>query len=372
MEFFFFLFPSPSGLWAKDHCPHLRPALRTERQQITDWARIDIRHPATRRRRRPVRPHQSAISPTACGGAKCTSAISKDAKKSTPRARTSKPTNGRTQVLAGTARWLIVVCCCCRACASSTSLCFFWQVKSRTSARGTAALGNLHGPTSWPATSGSTRDKSRSVATCASVRSHDPTICHCTWSDTEIHMAAWKPLQGWKHRTHNERRHHRSHNPIFIVFSFFFRFSSSGGDQSQLVLSLSSPIQMKNGGPFGIPVCLFFYIKNCFSPLSSGCNVSRRSIVFCVPPAGWGVWTLRDSVRFSLLPYIPCGWSLRNYTTTTTLLFSPLSACVLITLARSHTDVCWIILSIPALLISGRVFVVPLLSSSTTPPPYSS
>jgi hypothetical protein len=60
-------------------------------------------------------------------------------------------------------------------------------VKSRISARGTVALGNLHGLTSWPATSGSIRDKSRSVATCASVRSHDPTICHCTWSDTDVH-----------------------------------------------------------------------------------------------------------------------------------------------------------------------------------------
>ena len=61
---------------------------------------------------------------------------------------------------------------------------------------------------------------------------------------------------------------------FLLYFFLFFRFSSSGGDQSQLVLSLFSPIQMKNGGPFGIPVCLFFNIKNFFSPLSSGCNVS--------------------------------------------------------------------------------------------------
>ena len=72
----------------------------------------------------------------------------------------------------------------------SVFFCFFCasvaQVKSRTNVRGMVALGNLHGLTSWPATSGSTRDKSRSVATCASVRSHDPTICHCTWSDTDV------------------------------------------------------------------------------------------------------------------------------------------------------------------------------------------
>lgn len=196
-----------SGRWVKGRCLPPLPALRTARPPTTDWARIDILHRAIRLHRRPARPPPSETSPTVCGGAKFTNATLKVARKCTRRARTWKLTSERTRVSLWFSslhnsrlidqvvtnfnqhrrhlqRFLF--------CRFFVFLFFIrpatrWvQVKSRTSVRGTVALGNLHGLTSWPAISASTRDKSRSVATCASVRSHDPTICHCTWSDTDV------------------------------------------------------------------------------------------------------------------------------------------------------------------------------------------
>lgn len=59
------------------------------------------------------------------------------------------------------------------------------KVRSRTSAPGMDARGSLPDRTNWPGTSGSTLDRSRSAATCASAPSHDPTTCRCIWSVTE-------------------------------------------------------------------------------------------------------------------------------------------------------------------------------------------
>ena len=140
------------------------------------------------------------------------------------------------------------------------SVCFVFfcasvaQVKSRTNVRGMVALGNLHGLTSWPATSGSTRDKSRSVATCASVRSHDPTICHCTWSDTDVidHVGCYtftvyyslKATPTHTH-THPEKWLHQMALPSF---SLFFKFLVSKFSSVQVTVKTSGQERHRERG----------------------------------------------------------------------------------------------------------------------------
>lgn len=85
------------GLWAKGRCPPRRRVLHTACQPTMDWVQTDIRHQAIRLHH-PVQPPLSETLPTAYEDAKFTNAISKAARKSTPKVPISRRISERIQV----------------------------------------------------------------------------------------------------------------------------------------------------------------------------------------------------------------------------------------------------------------------------------
>ena len=95
IEMFFFFFMN-AGRWVKDRCRLLRPVHRTVRWITTKGSVLIVTHRVIHHRHRPPPPLET--SPTACVDAKYINAISKAAKKSTPKAPTWRPTKEPTQV----------------------------------------------------------------------------------------------------------------------------------------------------------------------------------------------------------------------------------------------------------------------------------